>query len=69
MRYNVDDLSKRIGKKKNRKKRIGQIIYIVLVFFFIINIALVLQSTFNPKKVPNILGYKAFTIITRKYGA
>lgn len=68
MRYNADDLSKKIEKKKKRKKLINNVIYFVLIFFFIINIIILIQNTANPKKVPNFFGYKSFSIVSRKYG-
>lgn len=68
MRYNTEDLSKRIEKKKKRKKLINNIIYIILIFFFIINIIILIQNTTNPKKIPNLFGFKTFSIVSRKYG-
>lgn len=64
MKYNVDDLTKKIKKSKNRKKVLSSIIYLVLIIFLILNIILVLQSTFNSQKVPNLFGYKTFSIVT-----
>lgn len=64
MKYNVDNLTKKITKSKNRKKVLSSVIYLVLILFLIINIILVLQSTFNSQKVPNLFGYKTFSIIT-----
>ena len=65
MKYNVDNLSKKIKKSKARKRVISNIIYVILIILLTINIFLVLQSTFNSQKVPNIFGYKTFSIITR----
>lgn len=68
MKYSIENLTKKIEKNKNRKKIVSNLIYIVLVFFLIINIILVVQSLFNSQKEPNLFGYKCFSIITRKYG-
>lgn len=64
MKYNVENLSERIKKKKNRKKIISNTFFVILVLFLIFNIIIVVQTTFNSKKVPNIFGYKAFSITT-----
>lgn len=68
MRYNVEDLEKRIQKNKNRKKILSTIIYIILVVFLIINTIFVMQTIVNSQKVPSIFGYKSFSIVTRKHG-
>lgn len=68
MDYNVENLTKRIQKSKNRKKTVTNIIYSVLIVFFIINIVFVIQNILNSNKVPNLFGYKTFSIVTRKYG-
>ena len=68
MKYNIDNLTKKIQKSKKRTKVISFFIYSILTIYLIINIIMVVQTTINPEKVPSILGYKSFSIITRKYG-
>lgn len=64
MKYNQNKLSKKIENSKTRKTVISNIIYVILVLALIINIVLVFQSMINTQKVPNLFGYKSFSITT-----
>lgn len=64
MKYNQDELSKKIESSKTRKRVISNSIYIILVIALIINIVLVFQTMINTQKVPNLFGYKSFSITT-----
>lgn len=67
MDYNVEKLTKKIQKSKKRKRTLNNCICIILIVFFIVNIIFVIQNMVNPNKVPNLFGYKTFSIVTRKY--
>lgn len=64
MKYNQAELSKKIESSKTRKRVISNSIYIILVIALIINIVLVFQTMINTQKVPNLFGYKSFSITT-----
>ena len=64
MKYNEEKISKKIKNSKTRKRVISNIIYVVLVTALIINLVLAFQTLINPQKVPNLFGYKSFSIVT-----
>ena len=64
MKYNEEKISKKIKNRKTRKRVISNIIYVVLVTALIINLVLAFQTLINPQKVPNLFGYKSFSIVT-----
>lgn len=64
MKYNEEKLSKKIQNSKTRKTVISNVIYVILIVALIINIVLVFQTMINTQKVPNLFGYKSFSIVT-----
>ncbi len=62
--YTEYEIKKKLNKKKHIAKIFKSIFYPIIIVILLSNLWLVIQKLKEPNKIPNLFGYKAFSILS-----
>ena len=62
--YTDEEITQKLNRKNKIKKVMRFITYPIIAIIFMCCILLILQVIQNPKKIPNLFGYKVFNVIS-----